>query len=163
MSDALQPEQPRDPRYPHGPEGDSVYELAGGVEAFLELVERFYAKVEEDELLRPMYPEDLEPGKRSLGLFLAQYWGGPSTYNEERGHPRLRMRHAPFPITYDAALRWAQLMAASIREMRFRSEVEQVLLAYVGRFTPSMINTADEPSAPPRPIRPDAGPELPQH
>ncbi len=149
MSQSPQPDAPRDPRYPHGPEGGSVYDLAGGLDAFLELVDRFYTRVEADPLLRPMYPEDLGPGKRSLALFFAQYWGGPPVYAEERGHPRLRMRHAPFPITHDAALAWAQHMAASIREMRFRSEVEEALLGYVVRFTPSMINTADEPSPPP--------------
>lgn len=120
-----------------------MFELAGGTDAFLDLVERFYAKVEGDDVLRPMYPDDLEPGKRALGLFFAQYWGGPQQYAAERGHPRLRMRHAPFPITHDAALRWARHMAASIREMQFRSEVEAALLTYVVQFTPSMINAVD--------------------
>lgn len=138
----------RDPRYPHGPDGPSIYELAGGMDAFLDLVERFYDKVEADPTLRPMYPEDLGPGKRALGMFFAQYWGGPQDYAAERGHPRLRMRHASFPITQDAALRWAQYMAAAIREMEFRPEVEAALLTYVGRFTPSMINTADERPSP---------------
>jgi hemoglobin len=139
---------PQDPRYPHGRDGDSIYDLAGGTDAFLELVDRFYGRVEQDPVLRPMYPEDLGPGKRSLGLFLAQYWGGPEQYAEERGHPRLRMRHGSFPITREAASRWAQHMAAAIHEMRFRSEVEAALLTYVARFTPSMINTADEPARP---------------
>jgi truncated hemoglobin YjbI len=67
-----------------------------------------------------MYPEDLEPGKRHLALFFAQYWGGGDVYGRERGHPRLRMRHAPFPITPEAALRWAELMAASIDEQPSR-------------------------------------------
>ncbi len=150
-SDAPRPPRPQtDPRFPHGPDGPSIHELAGGDEAFLELVDRFYERVEADELLRPMYPEDLGPGKRALGLFFAQYWGGPSTYSQERGHPRLRMRHAPFPITQEAALRWAQHMAAAIRSMRFTSEVEAALLAYVAQFTPSMVNTLD-----------DRGPTLP--
>lgn len=135
----------KDPRYPHGPDGPSIYELAGGLDAFLDLVERFYDKVEDDPLLRPMYPEDLEPGKRALGLFFAQYWGGPDHYAQERGHPRLRMRHNPFEITRESALHWAQHMAASIREMQFRSEVEHALLTYVAQFTPSMIN-AEYPS-----------------
>ena len=76
-----------DPRYPQGPDGPSIHELAGGTEAFVELVERFYALVEADEVLRPLYPEDLEPGKRALALFWAQYWGGPRQYEAERGHP----------------------------------------------------------------------------
>lgn len=138
------PRPPRpadDPRYPEGPDGPSIYELAGGEEAFLELVDRFYARVEEDEVLRPVYPEDLAPGKRRLGLFLSQYWGGPGTYSDERGHPRLRRRHAPFEVTEEGALRWAQHMAVAIRSMEFDPRVEEALLMYVARFTPSMVNT----------------------
>lgn len=136
-----EPQAPRDPRYPEGPDGSSIFELAGGEEAFLELVERFYGRVEEDEVLRPVYPEDLEPGKRRLGLFLAQYWGGPPTYSEERGHPRLRQRHAPFEVTDEGAARWAAHMTAAIRSMEFDPRVEAALLTYVARFTPSMVNT----------------------
>lgn len=136
-----QPQAPRDPRYPEGPDGPSIFELAGGEEAFLELVERFYGRVEQDEVLRPVYPEDLEPGKRRLGLFLAQYWGGPATYSAERGHPRLRQRHASFEVTVEGAARWAAHMAAAIRSMEFDPRVEQALLTYVARFAPSMVNT----------------------
>lgn len=119
---------------------EDVFDRVGGLEAFETLVDTFYAKVARDELLRPMYPEDLEPGKRHLTLFFAQYWGGGDLYGRERGHPRLRMRHAPFPITPEAALRWAELMAASIRELAFPSDVEALLLAYVARATPTLIN-----------------------
>lgn len=133
-----------DPRRPEGPDGPTVYELAGGLDAFTALVDRFYEGVEADEVLRPMYPDDLEPGKRALALFLAQYWGGPETYSQQRGHPRLRMRHAPFPITPDAALRWAHHMGDAIRAMEFRSHVERALLGYVGRFTPGLVNTPGE-------------------
>ncbi|MBW3620084.1 MAG: globin [Actinobacteria bacterium] len=119
-------------------------ERAGGVDAFVELVDRFYERVEADEVLRPMYPEDLAPGKRHLALFFAQYWGAGDVYSSERGHPRLRMRHAGFPIDRGAALRWATHMAAAIRSMRFPSDVEHALLSYVSRFTPSMINRADD-------------------
>lgn len=117
-----------------------VYERVGGYAAFESLVASFYAKVATDALLRPMYPDDLEPGKRHLALFLAQYWGGGDLYGRERGHPRLRMRHAPFPITPEAALRWAELMTASIREHAFPSDVEALLLGYVARATPTLIN-----------------------
>jgi hemoglobin len=119
---------------------EEVFDRVGGIDAFEALVEAFYAKVASDDLLRPMYPEDLEPGKRHLTLFFAQYWGGGDLYGRERGHPRLRMRHAPFPITPEAALRWAELMAESIRELRFASDVEALLLAYVARATPTLIN-----------------------
>jgi hemoglobin len=119
---------------------EEVYDRVGGYAAFESLVASFYAKVATDELLRPMYPDDLEPGKRHLALFLAQYWGAGDVYGRERGHPRLRMRHAPFPITPEAALRWAELMAASIREHAFPSDVEALLLGYVARATPTLIN-----------------------
>lgn len=121
-----------------------VYERVGGLEAFEELVEGFYARVERDELLRPQYPDDLEPGKQRLALFLAQYFGGHGLYSDRHGHPRLRMRHARFEITPEAALRWAELMSAAVRERRFASDVEQVLLDYVAKATPTMINRAPE-------------------
>lgn len=126
------------------PDEPSITERAGGPDAFVELVDRFYERVEQDEVLRPMYPEDLEPGKRHLALFFAQYWGGGPVYSEERGHPRLRMRHAGFPIDRDAALRWATHMADAVRSMRFPSDVEHAILLYVSRFAPSMINRADD-------------------
>ena len=124
------------------PDADArtVFERVGGLEAFEQLVERFYGRVEHDDLLRPMYPDDLGPGKEGLARFLAQYWGGGDLYSATKGHPRLRMRHAPFPITPEAALRWAELMSASIAEMRFASDVEAALLDYVVRATPTLIN-----------------------
>src|SRR6186713_3300420 len=77
----------------------TLYERAGGMPFFERLVGRFYASVDTDPILRPLYPDaDLGPAQRRLTLFLAQYWGGPRTYDDERGHPRLRMRHAPFAI-----------------------------------------------------------------
>lgn len=133
-----------DPRFPEGPDGPSVYELAGGTEAFLALVDDFYTRVEQDEVLRPVYPEDLEPGKRALGLFFAQYWGGPATYSEERGHPRLRRRHAPFTVTREGAQRWATHMIAAIRAQGWPEAAENALLEYVMRFTPSMVNTFED-------------------
>jgi hemoglobin len=117
-----------------------VFERVGGMAAFEAIVDGFYQRVEQDELLRPMYPEDLGPGKQHLTLFLAQYWGGGNVYGELRGHPRLRMRHAPFPITPEAAGRWASLMTASIQELRFSSDVEALLLAYVRNATPTLVN-----------------------
>lgn len=121
-----------------------VFERVGGLPTFERLVDAFYRRVEQDELLRPMYPDDLEPGKRRLALFFAQYWGGGDLYSRERGHPRLRMRHAPFPVSSDAALRWAEHMAASIRELRVPADAEALLLTYVARATPTLINQAPE-------------------
>ncbi|MFU8840890.1 MAG: globin [Nitriliruptoraceae bacterium] len=123
------------PLQPH-----EVHDAVGGLPAFVALVEAFYGRVATDDLLRPMYPEDLEPGKRHLALFLAQYWGGGEVYGSERGHPRLRMRHAPFPITPEAALRWAELMTASVTEQGWPEEAEAHVLAYVARATPTLIN-----------------------
>lgn len=117
-----------------------VFARAGGVPAFEALVDAFYERVEHDELLRPMYPDDLEPGKRRLALFLAQYFGGGDVYGRERGHPRLRRRHSPFPITPEAAQHWARHMTAAIQERSFPPEVEAALLDYVVRATPTLVN-----------------------
>ena len=87
-----------------------MYEQVGGDAFFEQLVEAFYVAVAADELLRPMYPEDLTDAKRHLALFLIQYWGGPTTYMDERGHPRLRMRHVPFAITKRAREAWMNAM-----------------------------------------------------
>jgi len=130
------------------PDPSKVFERVGGMDAFVALVDAFYDRVEDDELLRPMYPEDLGPGKRHLAMFLAQYWGGGDVYSSERGHPRLRMRHVDFGITPEAALRWAQHMAAAVRELRFPSDVEGLLLAYVARATPTLINRLPDDAEP---------------
>lgn len=120
----------------------TVYEQVGGEAAFQALVEDFYAAVEQDPLLRPQYPEDLEPGKRHLAQFLAQYFGGGPIYSQRHGHPRLRMRHAPFVITPDAALRWAQLMAGAVGKQDWPEAAAREVLEYVARAAPHMINTA---------------------
>lgn len=121
-------------------EPHQVHDVVGGQPAFDALVDAFYERVERDELLRPMYPDDLAPGKRHLALFLAQYWGGGDVYGRERGHPRLRMRHAPFPVTPEAAGRWAEHMAAAVRAQGWPEEAEALVLAYVARATPTLIN-----------------------
>jgi hemoglobin len=93
----------------------TLYERAGGMPFFERLIGHFYAAVATDPILRPIYPEDdLGPAQRRLTLFLAQYWGGPRTYDDERGHPRLRMRHAPFAIDLGARDRWLTLMRAAV-------------------------------------------------
>jgi hemoglobin len=93
-----------------------VHDALGG-EFFVELVERFYARVATDLLLRPLYPDDLTDAKRHLWLFLQQYWGGPTTYDEERGHPRLRLRHAPFVIGEAERDAWLTHMTAALDEL----------------------------------------------
>lgn len=118
----------------------TTFERAGGEEAFRRIVDAFYDRVETDEILRPEYPDDLGPGKRHLALFLAQYFGGGPIYSTERGHPRLRLRHAGFAITPEAAARWAAHMSAAIREQGFDPDVERELLTYVAQATPTLIN-----------------------
>ena len=92
----------------------SVYEAVGGQPFFDALVDGFYAGVNVDPLLRPMYPEDLTEPRRHLAGFLTQYWGGPATYSDERGHPRLRMRHAPFAIGEAERDAWLRHMRSSL-------------------------------------------------
>ena len=92
----------------------SAYDAVGGRSFFVDLVDGFYAGVSADPLLRPLYPEDLADSRRHLAGFLAQYWGGPSTYSDERGHPRLRMRHAPFAIGEAERDAWLRHMLASL-------------------------------------------------
>jgi len=125
----------------------SIAERAGGVAAFVRLVDAFYVRVEADEVLRPMYPEDLAPGKRHLAMFLAQYFGQVGAYSDERGHPRLRMRHAAFPIDAEAAGRWADHMLAAIAEQGLAPDVRAELEEYVVRATPSLVNRLPDWSA----------------
>lgn len=94
--------------------GGSVYDAVGGRTFFVDLVDGFYAGVSADPLLRPMYPEDLTESRRHLAGFLSQYWGGPSAYSDERGHPRLRLRHAPFAIGEAERDAWLRHMLASL-------------------------------------------------
>ena len=94
---------------------DNFYDAVGGHDTFVKLVDVFYDGVATDPLLRPMYPEeDLGPAKRRFLMFLEQYWGGPTTYGEERGHPRLRMRHMPFRVTPEAKERWLHHMRTAV-------------------------------------------------
>ena len=92
----------------------SLFEAVGGRPFFVDLVDGFYAGVSADRLLRPLYPEDLTDARRHLAGFLTQYWGGPSTYSDERGHPRLRMRHAPFAIGEAERDAWLRHMLGSL-------------------------------------------------
>lgn len=127
------------------PRGLSVYEAVGGMPFFEELVERFYRGVATDLLLRPLYPGDLSGPMRRLALFLAQYWGGPTTYSEERGHPRLRMRHVPFVIGEAERDAWMRHMAAAlgsaVEEHDIHPSVEARLYDYFTMAADAMINT----------------------
>jgi len=119
----------------------TLYERAGGMPFFERLVGRFYASVDTDPILRPLYPDaDLGPAQRRLTLFLAQYWGGPRTYDDERGHPRLRMRHAPFAIDVAARDRWLSLMRAALAAEAPPTEVAVELDAYLEMAADAMRN-----------------------
>jgi hemoglobin len=119
----------------------SLYERAGGTPFFETLVERFYLGVETDPLLRAIYPEpDLGPARRRLTLFLIQYWGGPTTYDQERGHPRLRMRHAPFAIGPEARDRWLAHMRVAIADLAPSPEIAGELEDYIAMAAEAMRN-----------------------
>jgi hemoglobin len=119
----------------------SIYEAAGGMPFFEALVDRFYDGVDADPDLRPIYPEpDLAGARHRLTLFLAQYWGGPSTYDLERGHPRLRMRHAPFAIGPAQRDAWLGHMRAAIASVAPEPEIAARLEAYFGMAAEAMRN-----------------------
>ena len=119
----------------------NVYEAAGGEVAFKLLVERFYARVADDALLRPLYPEeDLSSATERLTLFLIQYWGGPHTYNDVRGHPRLRMRHQPFAIGQAEREAWLGHMTAAVESLELAPGVRKALLDYFETASTAMIN-----------------------
>jgi hemoglobin len=103
----------------------TFFDQVGGHAFFERLVSNFYDEVEKDDLLRPMYPEDLSESKRHFEMFLEQYWGGPRSYSEERGHPRLRMRHAPFRINRVARDAWLAAMSMALEKERARLSDEQ--------------------------------------
>lgn len=119
----------------------TLYERAGGMPFFERLVGRFYDAVATDSILRPLYPEaELSGAQRRLTLFLAQYWGGPRTYDDERGHPRLRMRHAPFVIDGAARDRWLTLMRAALAAEAPPQDVAAQLDAYLEMAAEAMRN-----------------------
>lgn len=120
----------------------TFYEAVGGEPTFRAIVARFYTEVANDEVLRPLYPEeDLGPAEERLRLFLMQYWGGPHTYSDSRGHPRLRMRHAPFkvgPIERDA---WLRAMRIAVDEANLDEPHRQELWNYLEMAAHSMMNS----------------------
>jgi hemoglobin len=122
----------------------TFYELVGGEETFRRLVRRFYQGVADDPELRAMYPEeDLGPAQERLTLFLMQYWGGPRTYSDQRGHPRLRMRHAPFAVNRAAHDAWLRHMRTAVEELDLAPEYERQLWDYLVYAAASMMNTPD--------------------
>ncbi|MUL43125.1 globin [Streptomonospora sp. PA3] len=127
------------------PEPQTFYDAVGGEETFTRLVRRFYEGVAEDPVLRPLYPEeDLGPAEERLRLFLMQYWGGPRTYSEQRGHPRLRMRHGPFRVGSRERDHWLAHMRAAVDELELPEALDRQLWEYLVYAAHSMVNTPDD-------------------
>ena len=120
----------------------TFYEQVGGHETFHRLVHRFYQGVASDPELRALYPEeDLGPAEERFRMFLEQYWGGPTTYSDQRGHPRLRMRHAPFMVTPAARDLWLTHMRVAVDELGLSPLHESLLWDYLERAAHSMVNS----------------------
>ena len=123
---------------------ETFYERAGGERTFNDLVSHFYALVAVNPILRPMYPDnDLHGAGRRLQLFLEQYWGGPSTYSQERGHPRLRMRHAEFYIDSKARDAWLVCMKDAVNGLEISDDLKAELWNYMELAANSMVNQPD--------------------
>jgi hemoglobin len=130
---------------PHGTlQEQTFYEQVGGEDTFRRLVHRFYEGVAADPVLRPMYPEeDLGPAEERLTLFLIQYWGGPTTYSQQRGHPRLRMRHVPFTVDRAAHDAWLKHMRDALDDLALSEEHDRTMWKYLTYAAATMINTPD--------------------
>jgi hemoglobin len=118
----------------------TLYDLVGGAAWFEALVDRFYTGVDNDPVLRPLYPDDLTDARAHLTGFLIQYWGGPATYSSQRGHPRLRMRHVPFAIGPAERDAWYGHMADAVRAARLDPGVEDEVLAYFEMAANHLVN-----------------------
>ncbi len=119
-----------------------MYDAVGGDDFFVALVDDFYHRVAADELLRPSYPDDLTDSKRWLALFLIQYWGGHGSYSEHRGHPRLRMRHAPFVVGMAERNAWLGHMRAAVEASGAPDEARSLFEQYFEQASLAMINQA---------------------
>lgn len=123
----------------------TFYDAVGGHPTFEKLIRRFYQGVAADPPLRALYPEeDLGPAEERLRMFVEQYWGGPSTYSQRRGHPRLRMRHAPYAVTPTQRDRWLRHMRDAIDSVDLTPDQADQLWAYMERSAHFMVNALDE-------------------
>ncbi len=119
----------------------TFYDAVGGEPTFRRLVAGFYRRVATDPVLRPLYPEeDLSGAEERLRLFLIQYWGGPTTYSDARGHPRLRMRHAPFPIGNAERDAWLRHMTDAVDSLELPDELREPLITYLTNAAQAMVN-----------------------
>ena len=124
------------------PDYRTLYDQAGGDEPFRQLVEIFYRNVEANPVLRPLFPADLTSGKEWQFLFITQYFGGPQRYHEQRGHPRLRMRHMPFTIGLVERDAWVSCMLAAIEEVGFSPDIAAAMRTYFEGTAQFMMNQA---------------------
>jgi hemoglobin len=123
----------------------TFYEAVGGEPTFRKLVDVFYAGVATDPVLRPLYPEaDLGPAADRLRMFLEQYWGGPGTYSEQRGHPRLRMRHAPYKVGPTERDAWLRHMREAVDSLALEPSLSAQLWDYLEHAAMFMVNTTEE-------------------
>ena len=123
----------------------TFYDEIGGEETITRIVAAFYRGVAEDDYLRAIYPEDdLRPAEERFRLFLIQYWGGPTTYSEARGHPRLRMRHAPYAVTPAAKEHWLTHFRAALDEVALPPEQDAQFWDYITHAAQFMVNSLDE-------------------
>jgi hemoglobin len=123
-------------------DGATFYDAVGGHATFQRLIEAFYSRVEKDPVLRPLYPdEELKAAAERLRMFLEQYWGGPRTYSEVRGHPRLRARHAPFRIDEQARVAWLSNMREALDEIGLHPEADRVLWDYLETAAQMLVNS----------------------
>lgn len=128
-----------------GTRTQTFYDAVGGHDTFARLVHRFYEGVADDPELRALYPEeDLSGAEERLRMFLEQYWGGPTTYSDQRGHPRLRMRHAPFKVNPAARDRWLHHMKVAVDELDLPAQQHEMLWDYLQRAAFSLVNTFEE-------------------
>jgi hemoglobin len=124
---------------------DPMFAQVGGHETFDRLVRAFYEGIKSDPVLRPMYPDDdMEGAVWRLTAFLEQYWGGPTTYSDQRGHPRLRMRHMPFRVNPDARDRWLTHMRAALDSLALPPLHEEAIWDHMLRAAHAMVNTFEE-------------------
>lgn len=131
---------------------ENFYDTVGGEETFSFIVHRFYEQVRTDDILGPMYPpDDFDGAEQRLKMFLSQYWGGPKDYQEQRGHPRLRMRHANYPIGVTAAKRWLTLMSTALddaqQQLSLTDEQREAIWEHMLRAADMLINSNPDPHA----------------
>ena len=118
----------------------TLYDEVGGEPVFRQLVDDFYAGVATDPVLRPLYPEDLEPAKERLRMFLEQYWGGPTTYSQRRGHPRLRMRHFAWQVGTRERDAWLSHMLAAVTRLDVSDEARAAIWEHLERAAQTLVN-----------------------